>query len=95
MNWLRNNDPNLADVDNPTAQGLVNPWATHAGRESVSGEGQLLRIQNCSATTSSSRVANELTLRLRRTRGSTQCRRHLTPRKEEGYRRRDELVEEQ
>jgi hypothetical protein len=24
MNWLRNNDPNPADVDDPTAQGLAN-----------------------------------------------------------------------
>jgi hypothetical protein len=23
MNWLRNNDPNPADVDDPTAQGLA------------------------------------------------------------------------
>jgi hypothetical protein len=42
MNWLRNNDPNPADVDDPTAQG----WRTHA-RPSVSGgEGpEWLRIQ--------------------------------------------------
>jgi hypothetical protein len=30
MNWLRNNDPNPADVDDPTAQGLANLLATHA-----------------------------------------------------------------
>jgi hypothetical protein len=35
MNWLRN-DPNPADVDDPTAQGLANLLATHA-RPSVSG----------------------------------------------------------
>jgi hypothetical protein len=45
MNWLRNNDPNPADVDDPTARGW-RTLATHARQESVPEEkAQWLRIQ--------------------------------------------------
>jgi hypothetical protein len=41
MNWLRNNDPNPADVDDPTAQGLANlaglPMPGCLGGEGPSG----------------------------------------------------------
>jgi hypothetical protein len=43
MNWLRNNDPNPADVDDPTARG----WRIRlpCPAESVSGGPKWLRIQ--------------------------------------------------
>jgi hypothetical protein len=45
MNWLRNNDPNPADVDDPTAQGLAN-LGYPCPAESVSRRRpKLLRIQ--------------------------------------------------
>jgi hypothetical protein len=40
MSWLRNNDPNLDDVDDPTAQALGNlAGCTHARRLSPEGKG--------------------------------------------------------
>jgi hypothetical protein len=45
MNWLRNNDPNPADVDDPTARGWRTCWATHARNLSPEERPKWLRIQ--------------------------------------------------
>jgi hypothetical protein len=45
MNWLRNNDPNPADVDDPTAQGWRTCWLPMPGRLSPEEKAQWLRIQ--------------------------------------------------
>jgi hypothetical protein len=39
MNWLRNNDPNPADVDDPTAQGLANLLGYPCPAVCLRGEG--------------------------------------------------------
>jgi hypothetical protein len=45
MNWLRNNDPNPADVDDPTAQGLNLAGLPMPGRLSPEEGPKWLRIQ--------------------------------------------------
>jgi hypothetical protein len=64
MNWLRNNDPNPADVDDPTAQGLANLTGLPMPGRNLSRRRSGLRIQLVAPATSSSQDVNEPTLQL-------------------------------